>query len=101
MTPENWREMVDRTRELEAALGGEEKKVEENELETVVIQRRGIRASADLKKGTKITRDVISILRPAPAEAFSAAEIDQVIGAELMVDLKAGESIGPEAIKTA
>lgn len=101
MTPKTWREMVDRTRELEAALGGEEKKVEENELETVVIQRRGIRASADLKKGTKITRDVISILRPALGEAFSAAEIDQVIGAELMVDLKAGESIGPEAIKTA
>jgi len=101
MTPKTWREMVDRTRELEAALGGEEKKVEENEIETVVIQRRGIRAAVDLKKGTRITRDLISILRPAPKEAFSAAEIARVVGAELAVDLKAGESIGQRAIKAA
>jgi sialic acid synthase SpsE len=101
MTPKTWRDMADRTRELEAALGGEEKKVEENEIETVVIQRRGLRAAVDLKKGIRITRDMISILRPAPKEAFSAAEIGRLVGAELAIDLKAGESIGPEAIKTA
>jgi sialic acid synthase SpsE len=98
MTPKSWREMVDRTRELESALGGEEKKVEENELETVVIQRRGIRASIDLKKGTKITRDLITVLRPAPRDAFSAAEIDQVVGAELLVDVPAGDTIPRDAI---
>lgn len=98
MTPKTWREMVDRTRELESALGGEEKKVEENELETVVIQRRGIRANTDLKRGTKISRDLISVLRPAPRDAFTAAEIEQVVGAELLVDVPAGGTISRDAI---
>jgi sialic acid synthase SpsE len=99
MTPKTWREMVDRTRELESALGREEKKVEDNELDTVIIQRRGIRAVKDLKKGTKISRDLISVLRPAPREAFSAAELDQVVGAELLVDIGAGDTISRDAVK--
>ena len=41
--------MVDRTRLLELALGGTLKKVEENEKETVVLQRRSIRVIRDLK----------------------------------------------------
>jgi sialic acid synthase SpsE len=99
MTPATWREMVSRTRELEAALGGEEKKVEENEADTVVIQRRGLRAKANLKKGTKITRDMIAVLRPAPKDAFFANELDQIIGAELVVDVAEGETISRKAIE--
>ncbi len=44
MNPKTWREMVDRSRELEAALGKSKKFVAENEIETVVLQRRSIRA---------------------------------------------------------
>ena len=44
MTPASWREMVDRTRELEYALGSTKKFVAENERETVVVQRRCLRA---------------------------------------------------------
>jgi sialic acid synthase SpsE len=99
MTPKSWREMVNRTRELEAALGGTEKKVEDNERDTVVIQRRGIRARVDLRKGTKITRDLISVLRPAPADAFFASEIDRVVGEELLIDVPAGEPISREAVR--
>ena len=40
MDPRSWREMVERTRELEAALGDGEKKIEENERDTVIVQRR-------------------------------------------------------------
>jgi GTP:adenosylcobinamide-phosphate guanylyltransferase len=36
MDPKSWRDMVDRTRELEAALGNGIKKIEGNELETAV-----------------------------------------------------------------
>src|SRR5277367_6714995 len=52
MTPSSWREMVDRTRELEYALGSSRKFVAENEKDTVVVQRRSLRATADLKAGT-------------------------------------------------
>jgi N-acetylneuraminate synthase len=41
MNPKSWREMVDRSRELEAALGDGIKRVEENERETRILQRRG------------------------------------------------------------
>lgn len=48
MTPQSWRDMVDRTRELERALGNPDKQVGENELETVIVQRRCVRAGRDL-----------------------------------------------------
>ena len=50
MTPKSWREMIDRSRELELSLGNGEKKIEDNEKETVVLQRRAIRAKKNLKK---------------------------------------------------
>src|SRR5207248_9970664 len=59
MTPRTWREMVDRTRELEFAMGSAEKKVCGNEQETVVVQRRCLRAVRDLPAGTVLTRDDI------------------------------------------
>ena len=49
MNPVTWREMVERTRELERALGSPEKFVAGNEMETVVIQRRCLRAARDIK----------------------------------------------------
>ena len=44
MNPKTWREMVEVVRELERALGNGIKKVEENEKNTVIIQRRSLRA---------------------------------------------------------
>ena len=43
MNPESWRLMVENARELESSLEIYEKKVEDNEKETVVVQRRSIR----------------------------------------------------------
>jgi N-acetylneuraminate synthase len=91
MTPATWREMVDRTRELESSLGSASKKVAENETETAVLQRRCLRASKELAKGTVITRDLIDVLRPAPADAIFPYEIDQMMGSRLTIDLPSGE----------
>lgn len=51
MDPQSWKDMVDRTRELEAALGDEIKKIEDNEKETSVVQRRSIAVRQNLDKG--------------------------------------------------
>jgi sialic acid synthase SpsE len=92
MNPETWREMVDRSRELEYALGEPIKEVEYNEQETVILQRRCLRASNNLKVGTTITRDMIEVLRPAPADALPPFEIDNIIGKSLKRDIvKGGE----------
>ncbi|MFN2214407.1 MAG: N-acetylneuraminate synthase family protein, partial [Anaerolineales bacterium] len=55
MIPQTWREMVDRTRELERALGSPDKQVMANEEQTVVVQRRCLRASRDISAGETIT----------------------------------------------
>lgn len=91
MTPKTWREMVNRTRELERALGSSDKTVAENERETVVIQRRCLRAARDLAAGSVLTRQMIEVLRPAPADAVFPFEIDRVLGLRLLVDLEAGD----------
>lgn len=83
MDPKSWREMVDRTRELEAALGTGLKKVEENELQTVVLQRRAIRVVNDLPAGHVLTREDLTVLRPAPAGALLPYQIDEAIGRSL------------------
>lgn len=91
MDPAGWREMVERTRELEAALGGAVKRVAENERETVVLQRRAIRAARDLRVGTVIGRGDVESLRPAPADAVFPYELDRVLGMRLRVALRAGD----------
>jgi sialic acid synthase SpsE len=91
MTPATWREMVDRTRELELALGSPEKFVAENERETVVIQRRCLRAAADLAAGTVLSGEHFIALRPAPAEGLEPAQSVQLIGKRLRTPLVRGQ----------
>jgi len=95
MDPITWRTMVNDTRLLEAALGDGRKKVEDNEQETVVLQRRGVRAARDLLAGTTLTREDLVVLRPAPRDAFAAHDVEQVVGRTLAVDLSAGEDVTP------
>lgn len=93
MDPKAWREMVDRTRELENALGTGLKKVEANETETVVLQRRAIRLKADLTQGTALTREALTVLRPCPADALPPYEINKVLGRKLRRPMKAGDHL--------
>jgi N-acetylneuraminate synthase len=93
MTPSSWREMVDRTRELELALGSSRKFVSENEQETVVVQRRCLRAARDLPIGTVLREDMLVALRPAPRDAVFPFDLMRVIGKKLTHDLPAGECL--------
>jgi N-acetylneuraminate synthase len=91
MDPATWREMVDRTRELELALGSPDKHVAENEARTVVIQRRALRVTEDLAAGTVLTRELLEPLRPAPQDAIFPYDIETVLGETLEVDKAAGD----------
>ena len=88
-----WREMVDRTRELELSLGGGVKKVEGNELETVVVQRRSLRATQELKAGHVITDGDFVPLRPCPTDALSPSRLRYVIGSVLKRDIDPGQHL--------
>lgn len=99
MNPNDWKEMVERTRELEASLGSGVKKVEENERETVLIQRRCIRASKNLKQGQCLTRQDLDVLRPVESGAFLPSELANVVGRKLKKDLVLGEAVREEFVE--
>src|SRR3990167_3795691 len=93
MDLKTWREMVDRTRELEIALGTAIKKVEDNEKETVILQRRSIRVRSNLPVGTEITLEHLEVLRPSPTGALVPYLIDKVVGRKTTRDVKAEEHL--------
>ncbi len=93
MDPVTWREMVDRSRELEAALGTGLKQVEENELETVVLQRRSVRAKKKIVKGDILAAKDLIVLRPCPRDAIAPFNINQVIGKKARWDVQEGDYI--------
>jgi sialic acid synthase SpsE len=93
MTPHSWRDMVDRTRELERALGSTDKCIAENEKETVVLQRRCLRAARQINVGETISRDMIDVLRPATPGAIFPYDIEKVLGTRAIKDLQTGEAL--------
>ena len=93
MNPVTWREMVDRTRELEQSLGDGVKRVEDNELETVIIQRRALRAKRDIAADTVLTDDHLEALRPCPADAVPPYRQADVTGKKTTRDIPAGDHI--------
>ncbi len=93
MDPVSWREMVDRSRELELSLGSSFKRVEPNETETVIIQRRSVRARVDMPVGHVITREDLSVVRPASPGAVKPADVNQLVGRTVSRSLEADESV--------
>ncbi|WP_337103598.1 N-acetylneuraminate synthase family protein [Paenibacillus sp. YIM B09110] len=93
MNPVTWREMVDRSRELEAALGDGVKRIEDNELETSVVQRRCLRLKRDIAPGETISQGDLEVLRPAPAGSLAPYQASQVIGRKISVAKKQGEAL--------
>jgi len=91
LEPRMWREMVDRTRELEQCLGDGQKIVEPNELETIVVQRRCLRATRDLSAGTVLGEKDLEALRPAPRDSIFPFQRGQVVGRRLTRNLARGE----------
>jgi sialic acid synthase SpsE len=98
MTPTTWREMVDRTRDLEASLGDGRKKIEENERETVIVQRRCVHASRDLEVDTLLCEGDLTMLRPCPPDGIAPFDFRKLIGKRLKKKVSRGEHLKWEDI---
>jgi N-acetylneuraminate synthase len=85
--------MVDRTRELERALGSTDKVVAGNEQQTVIVQRRCLRAAREIRAGETLTRDLIDVLRPATPGAILPYEIQSVLGMRAIAAIPAGKEL--------
>jgi N-acetylneuraminate synthase len=87
MNPSTWSEMVDRSMELWYALGDGIKKIEDNEKDTAIIQRRGLYYTKNIKKGTILTKEHIFPLRPIKKDGLHPWEIDCILGKAITKDV--------------
>ena len=87
LDPVAWRKMVEETRILERCLGSGHKRVEPNEKEARIVQRRALRFRRDLPAGATVSRDDVMALRPCPLDGIDPFDIDSVIGRKLMTNV--------------
>jgi N-acetylneuraminate synthase len=96
MNPVSWKEMVERTRELELALGNGVKQIERNEAESVVVQRRCLRFSRAHERGAMLTSSSLECLRPAPYGSLEPYRLAEVLGRRLNKTKDRGDALYPE-----
>ena len=99
MNPNTWSEMVKRTRNLEQSFGDGDKKIEKNELESSIVQRRCIRARFDIPKNTKITKSLLINLRPSPKNSLNPYEQYRVVGKKIKKKILKGDFIKWQNLK--
>ena len=88
MNPMAWSKMIEISRQLEQSLGDGVKKLEKNERESVIVQRRGVWAKKTLYKNKKLKLSDLKFLRPCPKNSISPFYIDKYIGKKLKKNLK-------------
>jgi sialic acid synthase SpsE len=93
MNPDSWGAMMENTRQLEMALGSADKFVAGNEQDTVIIQRRCLRAAREIHAGEVLTREMIDVLRPAPKDAIMPYDLTRVIGLRAIMDIPFGKEL--------
>jgi N-acetylneuraminate synthase len=93
MNPQSWADMVKATRQLERALGLGDKVVADNERETVIIQRRCLRAAREILPGEVLTREMIDVLRPASQGGIMPYEINEVLGLKALERIAEGQEL--------
>jgi sialic acid synthase SpsE len=99
MDPTTWANMVNDTRLLESSLGHFTKEVQQNEKETVILQRRAIRVIKDVKEGDVLKVKDIQFQRPCPGDALSVNEIDKLLNKTIAKTINAGDYLRLEHIK--
>jgi sialic acid synthase SpsE len=100
MNPKSWRDMVDRANELDLALGDGIKRIEGNENETAVVQRRALRYARALQKGHVVQAEDLFPTRPIPKGGLPPYEATRIIGSTLAGDVSADELVKPQDISS-
>lgn len=95
----SWKAMVDETRVLELALGDGVKRIEMNEKETVVLQRRAIRVVKNMNVGDLISMEDVEFQRPAPADCYYAREVNNLLNKRLKKGIVEGDYLRTEHIQ--
>jgi sialic acid synthase SpsE len=99
LNSKSWPEMIKKARILEQALGNGEKKIEKNEKDSYVVQRRSICAGRFIPKGKVLKKKDLIFLRPLPSNAFHPYEIYKVVGKTAKQDINKYHIITKKIIK--
>ena len=99
MNPTTWKNMVKSSIEVWDALGDGVKKVEDNELNSRIVQQRSLFVKKDMKAGETITREDIIPLRPIMVDGIKPDNMNKVVGRVLCKDISAGNHIRWEDIE--
>ena len=83
MTPATWREMVTQSNYLWNSLGDGIKRVEENEQQTVVVQRRALYTTRPLEAGAVLQESDVFPLRPCKVGGILPCEVAEFIGKKI------------------
>ena len=87
----SFKRLISKVRELEQMLGDGVKRVEHNEKDTIIVQRRALYARKKISKGEIISADHLVPLRPCPSGSISVKNILDVIGKKSKQNIKSGE----------
>tara|TARA_B100000029_G_scaffold511399_2_gene605343 strand:- start:465 stop:1523 length:1059 start_codon:yes stop_codon:yes gene_type:complete len=93
MNPITWKTMIESSKELELALGDGKKRIEKNEFDSAVVQRRSIFVKKNIKKGQIIEKKDIEFLRPCSNKSIPPYEAHNVIGRKTKISLIEGQNL--------
>ena len=93
MNPTTWKEMVKAANELYLSLGDGIKKIEDNEKQSVIVQRRVLYYRKNLKVGHVIDKDDLFPLRPIKQDGIPPYEIDNILGKRILKDVKGDDYV--------
>jgi len=89
MNPITWKAMVTAARQLEQAMGDGVKRIEDNETESAMVQRRALYTLRDLHAGDVIRVQDIKAVRPIREGGIPPYQAEMVIGKALAHDIQA------------
>jgi N-acetylneuraminate synthase len=95
-----WEKMVNEIRDLELVLGDGKKRIEDNETESVIVQRRALRYRRDLYKGDVLFPEYLIALRPCPPEGIEPYRSKELFGRRLNRNVKADEIVSITDLET-
>jgi len=96
LEPDEFRALVAGIREVESALGDGRKRPAPGEVEMAAVARKSIVAASDIARGSTITREMLTALRPGTG--ISPASFALVLGRTTCADVAAGTVLAWEML---
>lgn len=93
MNPITWREMINSSNKLYNALGDGVKRIENNEKETAIVQRRALYFKSNFKKGHILEKKDLIPLRPIKDKQIPPYYLEEIIGKTLVKNVFVDKAI--------